>query len=94
MTSAPVPTSIARGASKGTSAAIPAAPNPEVKMTKLTDTQLVILSAAAGREWHGEAHTVIVLEDGFHWKGTRWRSLSVIARDHRCPLVGPAVLWA
>ena len=32
------------------------------------------------REWHGEAHTVIVLEDGFQWKGTRWRSLSVIAR--------------
>ena len=33
------------------------------------------------REWHGEAHTVIVLEDGFQWKGTRWRSLSVIARE-------------
>ena len=33
------------------------------------------------REWHGETHTVIVLEDGFQWKGTRWRSLSVIARE-------------
>ncbi len=33
------------------------------------------------REWHGETHTVTVLEDGFQWKGTRWRSLSVIARE-------------
>ena len=33
------------------------------------------------REWHGETHTVIVLEDGFQWKGRRWRSLSVIARE-------------
>ncbi len=32
------------------------------------------------REWRGEIHTVIVLEDGFEWKGTQWRSLSVIAR--------------
>ncbi len=32
------------------------------------------------REWRGETHTVIVLEDGFEWKGTQWRSLSVIAR--------------
>ncbi len=33
------------------------------------------------REWRGETHTVIVLEDGFEWKGTQWRSLSVIARE-------------
>jgi len=33
------------------------------------------------REWHGETQTVIVLKDGFQWKGTRWRSLSVIARE-------------
>ncbi len=33
------------------------------------------------REWQGEIHTVIVLEDGFEWKGTQWRSLSVIARE-------------
>ena len=32
------------------------------------------------REWRGETHTVIVLEDGFEWKGTQWRSLSAIAR--------------
>ena len=32
------------------------------------------------REWRGHTHKVTVLEDGFEWKGTRWRSLSVIAR--------------
>ena len=32
------------------------------------------------REWHSVAHTVVVLEDGFEWKGRTWRSLSAIAR--------------
>ncbi len=32
------------------------------------------------REWRGEIHTVIVLEDGFEWRGKRRRSLSVIAK--------------
>ncbi len=33
------------------------------------------------REWRGETHMVIVLEDGFEWRGKRWRSLSVIAHE-------------
>jgi hypothetical protein len=33
------------------------------------------------REWRGETHTVVVLDDGFQWKGSQWRSLSVIARE-------------
>ena len=33
------------------------------------------------REWHGKVHTVIVVEDGFEWRGRHWRSLSVIARE-------------
>ncbi len=33
------------------------------------------------REWRGETHAVIVLEDGFEWRDERWRSLSVIARE-------------
>ncbi len=33
------------------------------------------------REWRGEIHTAVVLEDGFEWRGRRWRSLSVIARE-------------
>ncbi len=33
------------------------------------------------REWQGDTHTVIVLEDGFEWQGKRRRSLSAIARE-------------
>ena len=33
------------------------------------------------REWQGKVHEVIVLEDGFLWKGCRYRSLSEIARQ-------------
>ena len=33
------------------------------------------------REWRGETHQVLVLEDGFEWNGRRCRSLSAIARE-------------
>ncbi|MHA1560319.1 MAG: DUF2924 domain-containing protein [Alphaproteobacteria bacterium] len=33
------------------------------------------------REWQGETHEVLVLEDGFEWNGQRCRSLSAIARE-------------
>ncbi len=33
------------------------------------------------REWHGETHDVLVLEDGFEWNGERRGSLSAIARE-------------
>lgn len=33
------------------------------------------------REWHGRAHTVIVLEDGFEYDGQRYRSLSKVAQQ-------------
>ena len=32
------------------------------------------------REWQGRRHEVVVLEDGFSWQGTYYRSLSAIAR--------------
>jgi hypothetical protein len=32
------------------------------------------------RVWKGETHTVHVLEDGFEWNGSRYGSLSVIAK--------------
>ena len=32
------------------------------------------------REWHGRAHTVSVLDDGFEYEGERYRSLTRIAR--------------
>ncbi|MGB0748553.1 MAG: DUF2924 domain-containing protein [Magnetospiraceae bacterium] len=33
------------------------------------------------REWNGETHDVLVVEEGFLWKGKTWRSLSKIARE-------------
>lgn len=33
------------------------------------------------REWQGRSHEVMVLDDGFSWQGTHYRSLSAIARQ-------------
>ena len=33
------------------------------------------------REWHGQTHTVVILADGVEWRGQRYRSLSVVARE-------------
>ena len=33
------------------------------------------------REWRGRSHEVLVLDDGFCWQGTHYRSLSAIARQ-------------
>ncbi|HUF55174.1 MAG TPA: DUF2924 domain-containing protein [Thermohalobaculum sp.] len=33
------------------------------------------------RSWRGVTHEVLVLEDGFCWRGEHWRSLSAIARE-------------
>ena len=32
------------------------------------------------REWRGRTYEVLVLDDGFSWQGTRYRSLSALAR--------------
>ena len=32
------------------------------------------------RVWQGETHCVLVLDEGFEWRGARHRSLSVIAK--------------
>jgi len=32
------------------------------------------------REWRGRTYEVLVLDDGFSWQGTEYRSLSAIAR--------------
>ena len=32
------------------------------------------------REWQGRTYEVLVLDDGFSWRSTRYRSLSAIAR--------------
>jgi len=33
------------------------------------------------REWNGVTHVIEVAEDGYLWQGTRYRSLSAIARE-------------
>lgn len=33
------------------------------------------------REWHGVTHSVVILADGVEWRGKRYRSLSVVARQ-------------
>lgn len=33
------------------------------------------------REWNGITHVVDVTEDGYHWNGRRYRSLSAVARE-------------
>jgi hypothetical protein len=33
------------------------------------------------REWRGQNHEVLVLDDGFSWQGTYYRSLSAITRQ-------------
>lgn len=33
------------------------------------------------REWHDETHIVDVLDKGFRWRGTTYRSLSIIAKE-------------
>ena len=33
------------------------------------------------RDWHGVTHTVVILAEGVEWRGQRYRSLSVVARE-------------
>lgn len=33
------------------------------------------------REWHGVTHTVVILAEGVEWRGQRFRSLSIVARE-------------
>ncbi|CCB66643.1 DUF2924 domain-containing protein [Hyphomicrobium sp. MC1] len=42
---------------------------------------VVKLGTRLVREWNGQTHTVLVHADGVEWRGKRYRSLSVIARE-------------
>ena len=33
------------------------------------------------REWRGQTHTVVIRDDGVEWRGQRYPSLSVVARE-------------
>ena len=50
------------------------------KATMAVDPGLVLKAGTTlVRQWRGRAHTVLVREDGFEYKGQRYRSLSMIA---------------
>ncbi|PPD15856.1 MAG: hypothetical protein CTY25_03940 [Methylobacterium sp.] len=61
------------GGAVGESAVSTGAARPESRRKLRAGTRLI-------REWKGEIHEVVVLPDGFLWKGTSHRSLSVIAK--------------
>jgi hypothetical protein len=50
------------------------AANPTPSVSLRPGTRLV-------REWHGVTHTVLIHADGIEWRGQRYRSLSLVARE-------------
>jgi hypothetical protein len=48
---------------------------PHARVTRLKPGTKLI------REWQGQTHIVTVTEDGFHWNGKEWRTLSRIAGE-------------
>ncbi len=64
-------------------AALAAGCDPEQAMTGSASATPIRLTPGAKllRDHLGETHEVMVLEDGFAWRGRRWRSLSAIARE-------------
>lgn len=44
-------------------------------------TMILKPGARLVRDWGGETHEILVVEDGFVWRGKTWCSLSVIARE-------------
>ena len=55
-----------------------------MKAARADNLSALVSSASRGsrflREWHGEIHEVEVLEEGYLYRGTPYRSLSAIAR--------------
>ncbi len=54
--------------------------NGQVSQTPAPPTPRLKPGCRLIREWHGVTHSVIVLDDGFDYRGTRYASLSQIAR--------------
>jgi hypothetical protein len=49
-------------------------------LAKVQAPRMLKPGARLVREWNGKTHTVEVVEDGYIWNGTRYRSLSAVAR--------------
>jgi hypothetical protein len=56
---------------------------PEVQGATIRKTAPVTVKPGTRlvREWKGQTHTVLVYADGIEWRGKRYRSLSVVARE-------------
>ena len=48
---------------------------------QIADPRNPVVGTKLIREWDGVEHTIIVLKDGFDWKGRRFKSLSAVARE-------------
>lgn len=48
---------------------------------QIADPRNPVVGTKLIREWDGVEHTIIVLKDGFDWKGRRFKSLSALARE-------------
>ncbi len=55
--------------------------NGQVSQTPAPATSRLKPGCRLIREWHGVTHSVIVLDHGFDYRGTRYASLSQIARS-------------
>lgn len=54
----------------------------EVAMAEAPSRAIVVKPGARlVREWRGVTHDVLVVDGGYEWRGQRWTSLSMIARE-------------
>ena len=58
-----------------------AAPETPRGVTRKAAPAIVKPGTRLVREWNGQTHTVLVQADGVEWRGRRYRSLSVVARE-------------
>jgi len=58
-----------------------AAPEVAEGITRKAAPAIVKPGTRLVREWNGQTHTVLVHADGVEWRGKRYRSLSVVARE-------------
>lgn len=54
---------------------------PSTECRKLSPRTSVKPGTRLVREWNGQTHTVLVHADGVEWRGQRYRSLSIVARE-------------
>lgn len=48
---------------------------------QIADPRNPVVGTKLLREWDGIEHTVTVLKDGFDWRGSKFKSLSAVARE-------------